>query len=394
MNKKSKAVVVVPLYNEIIDELEKISIDRLFRVLGRYEIRFACPYYLAPYLESKPGLNAVYFDNIHFQSITEYSKLMLSEEFYSRFIEFEYLLLYQTDAYVFRDDLQYYIEMGYDYYGAPVPHYIWTDLWSITGKKVMVGNGGFSLRKIRKCLDVIRKKNEIFEKTGTKDYFEKNEDVFWSYCTLDDDIDFSAPTPEIAMKFSIDIDLENVLNGLPCDLPFGCHRWNKCNNLGMWRPYIEEIISDRSDRTLYEAAMKKCKYMYVCKRLSSVKFGMVERVCKTINSEKVNVWGYGERGRLLVKFLELYDFEYDIFDTNIYGKVVDNKLIKNPAELKTEYKSPLIVITPAEIDSIEKRLRDWGKRHGKDYVFLEEFEIGYVSGITGKTFDELFDIVW
>jgi hypothetical protein len=57
------------------------------------------------------------------------------------------MLIYQLDAWVFKDDLMKWCNKGYDYIGAP-----WfEDFGSYEkGKKLWrVGNGGFSLRKIK-----------------------------------------------------------------------------------------------------------------------------------------------------------------------------------------------------------------------------------------------------
>lgn len=46
---------------------------------------------------------------------------MLSAEFYERFLAWDYILLCQTDAFVFRDELADWCARGYDYIGAPWP---------------------------------------------------------------------------------------------------------------------------------------------------------------------------------------------------------------------------------------------------------------------------------
>lgn len=48
-----------------------------------------------------------------------YNRLMLSEDLYSAFSNYEYILICQSDAYIFRDELKEWCEAGYDYVGAP-----------------------------------------------------------------------------------------------------------------------------------------------------------------------------------------------------------------------------------------------------------------------------------
>ena len=63
------------------------------------------------------------------------------------------MLIYQTDAFVFRDELKDWCESGYDYIGAPwFEHF--TDKEDV-GNFIGVGNGGFSLRKIDTHIKVL-----------------------------------------------------------------------------------------------------------------------------------------------------------------------------------------------------------------------------------------------
>jgi hypothetical protein len=45
---------------------------------------------------------------------------MLSIDFYKRFRDYKFILIYQLDAYVFRDELEYWCEQDYDFIGAPL----------------------------------------------------------------------------------------------------------------------------------------------------------------------------------------------------------------------------------------------------------------------------------
>ena len=98
---------------------------------------------------------------------------MLSNFFYSAFREYDYMLLYQLDAFVFKNELLYWCNKNYDYIGAP-----WIASKQTLLKKIelqfkskrkqkraeiffKVGNGGFSLRRIQKFFDITEKyKNE------------------------------------------------------------------------------------------------------------------------------------------------------------------------------------------------------------------------------------------
>src|SRR6185312_14561683 len=63
---------------------------------------------------------------------------------------YKYILFYELDAWVFRDELNYWCTKGYDYIGAP-----WLD--SSTKQIVGVGNGGFSLRKVNSSIRIFKR---------------------------------------------------------------------------------------------------------------------------------------------------------------------------------------------------------------------------------------------
>jgi hypothetical protein len=177
---------------------------------------------------------------------------MLSLDFYNRFIDCEYVLIYQLDAYVFRDELKEWCSKNYDYIGAPwilKPKYhnffFWLFLklkafcYFIIGRQCKhlicgdkVGNGGFSLRKVSSHIQVIyEKKNKIelyIEKSKT--YSEYNEDVFWATQPSE----FKYPKLQEALLFSIDQHPELCFKANGNKLPFGCHGWSKPNRLDFW----------------------------------------------------------------------------------------------------------------------------------------------------------------
>ena len=90
---------------------------------------------------------------------------MLNPNFYQRFRRFEYILIYQLDAFVFSDRLEEFCRLGYDYIGAPWPlgdgnkH---NEELVVEGNHFLtVGNGGFSLRRVQACIDALWKNIEL-----------------------------------------------------------------------------------------------------------------------------------------------------------------------------------------------------------------------------------------
>ena len=150
MTDSKNVVVVIPRYRAELSLSESISLNRAKRVLGKYPIVYMSPESLAL---KEP---AAYFPDEDFSGRLAYSKLLLTPRFYEKFADYEYMLLYQLDAFVFYDKLAYFCSLGYDYIGAPMTRYSWRNIGNMVGN--MVGNGGLSLRKISSCIRVTRSK--------------------------------------------------------------------------------------------------------------------------------------------------------------------------------------------------------------------------------------------
>ena len=168
----------------------------------------------------------------------------------------------QLDCWLFKDRLDEFMSMGFDYIGAP-----WMknglegkpepELWK-------VGNGGFSLRKVSSFLSVI---NQIEStKKGTSPVFTEfgrglvgalkqrgirnnlrhyiksppGEDIFWSiYVPLVFGKDeFNVADVETAAHYSFETLprylYESVTKGT---LPIGCHNWSR-NDPDFWQTHI------------------------------------------------------------------------------------------------------------------------------------------------------------
>ncbi|TAE48806.1 MAG: hypothetical protein EAY69_04420 [Cytophagales bacterium] len=171
---KNKVVVVIPIYKKKLSESEQLSLERC-----RKTIIFVAPQdFQSDYTQEN---KIIYFPKHYFEGIEGYNALMLSPIFYEKFLEYEYMLLYQLDAFVFRDELLEWCQKDVDYAGAAWIHHHkswWKSLKNsirakiyvyrlrkkqnaqsdlklgfITYKKV--GNGGFSLRKIDNIIKIL-----------------------------------------------------------------------------------------------------------------------------------------------------------------------------------------------------------------------------------------------
>lgn len=256
--------VVIPVYKPQPTDYELISFTQCLRVLGEHPLYLAAPHALDTsfYRELSPTLRVRTFDDAYFLDIQGYNRLMLSEQFYEAFADVEYILIYQLDAFVFRDELADWCRQGYDYIGAPWLRdrdvTDWRDRVSfrvrqrvatllnlkkddrVTPREIIslngVGNGGLSLRRVPallRCLRRFRRKIDAYERSHQHQY---NEDVFWGIEVNRYWPRLRIPTYRHALHFSVEFypqwAIEHYNDGR---LPFGCHAWN-IHETAYWRP--------------------------------------------------------------------------------------------------------------------------------------------------------------
>ncbi|MBR0060868.1 MAG: hypothetical protein IJP68_05250, partial [Selenomonadaceae bacterium] len=216
-----KVAVVIPIYKEELDDLEKISLTQVRKVLKNYPIIFIAPEGKNfSYLE--PGEMLVQFHPQYFQSGRTYSNLLMSPFFYEPFSVFEYMLIYQRDAFVFYDALEDFCRFGYDYIGAA-----WPVSWgkATPDKTLRVGNGGFSLRKVAACHRLLTETSRW--PTWNNTLASTSEDSFFALCGANKDLDFQTAPVEVADLFSMEHYPDRCLRRLKDGLPFGCHGWSR-----------------------------------------------------------------------------------------------------------------------------------------------------------------------
>ena len=137
-------------------------------------------------------------------TIPEYSRLLVSKSFYDP-IQTEMFLIFQTDSIICKEYAHLITQfMEYDYVGAP---------WKPPGiNNSLMGNGGLSLRRKSKMLELIDKCPYIDELP---------EDQF--FCVPCSAVTMHMPTPEQAQAFSV----EQIYT----PYSFGVHKpWNYLTN--------------------------------------------------------------------------------------------------------------------------------------------------------------------
>jgi hypothetical protein len=233
--------IAIPIYLPTIDGLELFSLQySLNKLDANREIYFVCPKSLKSEFYSNlfPTAKFAIFDDCHFQSIIDYSQLLLTHEFYEKFSAYEFILLYQTDALILRDELDYWSNQEYDYIGAPwypaqlaFTKTLNDDYYKKQDKiiRYYVGNGGLSLRRIKKCIELMDEFPEAAANMGERIIIE---DRFFSIFGLLSN-NFSIPNKLIASRFSLEMSPDFYYELNSNHLPMGCHAWWKYNP-GFW----------------------------------------------------------------------------------------------------------------------------------------------------------------
>ncbi|NDW17304.1 hypothetical protein D0T53_00050 [Dysgonomonas sp. 216] len=254
---KTSVKVIIPVYKTNLSDIENTALKNNLTVLSGFTNVLVCPESLdvSYFTDLYKSLQVERFAGYYFDGIAGYNQLMLSSEFYSRFLDVEYILICQTDAFVFYDKLLFWCNKGYDYIGAP-----WVGSRDNTFKKICrkikalfgvkekedirmfkVGNGGFSLRKVRLFHNICEVHKDLINsfKTEGSGIKHPNEDVFWSFNAPELDNNFKIPDYTEALSFSIDRRPALAFKLNNKEVPFGCHGINRPNTIKIWRTAID-----------------------------------------------------------------------------------------------------------------------------------------------------------
>ncbi len=256
-----KVVIIIPIYKKTLTDLERRLVCHNVKILSKHKIVFLIPRDLDLEILSDqiPIMNheKIYVSDNWLgckNGIAGYNEMLLSENFYALFEDFEYILICQIDAYIFRDELLDWCNKNYDYIGAPWPRKPKYDFpvmkiyhkirqrmhrrrkgfirQNLLGR---VGNGGLSLRNVMNhriaCIRYKEKVNELLK----RDHHHHNEDVFWALVPKN----FKYPRYSEAMHFSIDTNPAYCLKHIDNKLPFGCHGLTKPEIWKFWENILK-----------------------------------------------------------------------------------------------------------------------------------------------------------
>lgn len=265
---KEQVTIVIPLSTRPgLSESELISLKHLEHYLSDYDRFFIAPENLKIDYD---GIPVVRMDDNYFGSLNAHTRLSLSNEFYDRFSDYKFMLMYHLDCLVFDSNLEKWCEMDYDLIGPPWingPDLPWI-------KEEAVGNTGFSLRKIEafqnllnsnvrwegpksKLNKVVRSETMSGKLKQTSElitsplpgrnnihahiesYIKKNghDDIFLKNYAKKYNPDFNIAPVESALQFGFEANPRICYERNNGNIPFGCHAWEKYDN-EFWQPFM------------------------------------------------------------------------------------------------------------------------------------------------------------
>lgn len=238
--------VVIPFFRSEPLWYEELAIRQAIDVLGKHPHIILAPASLSLsqlqnwYNNHPAGFTCIRVPDHYFDSTTSYNRLMLDAGFYQHLSQYTYHLIYQTDAYIFRDELHTWCQQGFDYVGAPWIDWIhtaqhaknksrWNQLLWIFGKRRFdaVGNGGLSLRKTQKLQSVLQ------QLQAQAAAYRHNEDFFFAFEAARLGLPLHIPSVQQALAFGFDERPKLAWQMNQQQLPMGCHGWPR--HLNFWQ---------------------------------------------------------------------------------------------------------------------------------------------------------------
>ncbi|CAG5071892.1 hypothetical protein DYBT9623_03868 [Dyadobacter sp. CECT 9623] len=241
----ASVAIVVPVYRPDLTPNELISLKQCIQVLSNYPIIIVKPekMELGSDFNAFPSIQQVSFPDDYFNGIDAYNRLLTSLTFYERFLSYQYILICQLDAYVFRDELAVWCKKGYDYIGAPSLHQPKYDALGPDSKKEfadalsanrVVLNGGFSLRRVEAFIRYLKIYNFFYPQ------WKGNEDMLFSQEAtrlIPMKLFLKLPAWEEALQFAFEKSPAATYELTNHQLPFACHAWERYDP-AFWSGFI------------------------------------------------------------------------------------------------------------------------------------------------------------
>jgi hypothetical protein len=256
-----RVAIMVPMPTPVLSEDEEVSMRHLRAHLDHYDKFLLVPQGMGIRME---GFTVVELDRKHFGSAANHNRMLYRTDFWEKFADYEYVLMYHLDALVFSDRLLEWCDQDLDYIGSPF--LICKDAPWV--KVERCGNGGFALYRVPSVLKVLWNryhadpskyledhcsrflafqskvlkplrmaapswiKNSApqnlrgqLRKMDRAEVNERGNDLFWSDMAKTFFPAFKVGTLEQGLAFSFEMEPRRCLERTGGVMPFGCHAW-------------------------------------------------------------------------------------------------------------------------------------------------------------------------
>lgn len=254
-----RCCVLVPLYRPFLTNTEALSLVATHRrAEGKAALLLLHPPELAGFVQhlrswfAYRGLDGQTFESLqcpapYFRGVSAYSSLLLSEAFYAQLSGYEWLFIVQLDALLLSDQWPVWLDSAYSYIGPP--WFVGLDQPRLPLRPLGGGNGGFSLRRVADCAEVLRYRGclyrhwrdlelitlpdqrwraegralrRLFAFAGSFETIDLFEDLFWSFMAHRISSTFSVAPFSQSIQFAFETEPRTLFRSTRA-VPVGCH---------------------------------------------------------------------------------------------------------------------------------------------------------------------------
>jgi hypothetical protein len=266
---KKKLVINIIHHTNELSNLELKNLQNLLNLnKSKYDVVFTLPIWCkeTKIVQEFKQVRFHFVDNKILNSNKSYNKFLISKEYYINFKNYNYLLLYQLDTWVFSLQLENILLNEFDFIGAPIlsedRHF---PIEIIDGC-----NGGVSIRKVdtfikildreyifslydlyshigfgnkinqpfKRLLKILFSRFIFFTKPNVLWPFHLNEDLFWTVIIPNKFSDFKISDFKTSMHFCFDQEPQFLYNLNNNELPLFAHAIEKYD-FKFWEPFIQ-----------------------------------------------------------------------------------------------------------------------------------------------------------
>jgi len=205
--------ILIPTHKRVLDHRERLRLE--ITMANNKSINFILPQSIVREFRKQNfgNVNFVGFSDSYFRSVKTYNAMLLNEDFWKVFSEFEQVVICQTDAILIKN-LSELGTSSYDYIGArwgsrrcrlingritinSKKHYL------LPYRRLEIGNGGLSVRRVKTCISIIRAITKMHQGEELRSGFNPEDIVFGYFLKK---FRFALPSPRVVKTIFMEDD--------------------------------------------------------------------------------------------------------------------------------------------------------------------------------------------